>query len=262
MSLISVVLVRRAEIETRQVRIQGITGRIAQEQTEVVEKQTKVAIEQAKVAQEQAEIAQEQTEIAKEQREIAQEQAEIAKEKTEIAQEQAEIQELDGEISTLSTVDAGLQADVTGSLDYLDEDGAMKPVLLGFDIGHNIILWGECGRVTLNEKQYSIIKELYFADQRMMAITSLEEKVWGHDTLPSDNTAKVTVSTLNKALKAANCPYEVMRTKRSLKTIPVENPVTKKVMDITVQPNIEVYELIFRRSFRHSQSSVAGTIFG
>jgi len=214
---------RRVKIEKYHKKMLGLAGKIVQEQIEVVEKQTKVAQEQAEIAQEQAEIAQEQAEIV---------------------YVQEEIQELNGEISKLSALDAGLQADVTVSLDRLDQYGAMKPVLL--DFSHNTIFWGENGHITLAEKQYSIVKVLYFAEQHMMEIASLEEKVWGTNKLPTDNNARVTISTLNSALKAANCPYEVIRTKQSLKTVPVENPVTKGVMEVVVQPKIEVYELVCR----------------
>jgi len=237
---------QRAEIEKRQEKILGITDKIAHEQLEVVEKQTKVAQKQARVAQEQAEIACEQEEIAYEQENIAQEQAEIAKERTEIAQVQAEIQKLDSEISKLSAVDAGLQADVTGSLDHLNEDGSLKPVLVQFDSPSLTVFWGKGNSLLLTELQYAIVEILYHAPECQMSITCLEERVWGKDTLPTDGAAKVAVSRLNKVLNDADFPLEVTRIKRELKTVPVQHPVTKAAMDVTVQPEIELYKLVRR----------------
>jgi len=243
---------RRAEIEKHQGKIQGIAGKIVQEQAEVVGKQTRVAIEQEKVAQEQAEIAQEQTEIAHEQAAIAQEQAEIARERTEILQEQTEIQELEGTITELSTVDTRLQTNVVGALDHLDEYGALKPVLLEFDDACQTIRWGNDCSVRLTKSQYDIVDILYHAPACQMSITSLDERVWGKGMMPTEDAvrmpthdaARMAISRLNRELKTADFPFEVLRIKRDIKTVPTENPVTKEQMDVLVHPEIEIYALV------------------
>ena len=237
----------RAEIEKHQESIHAISGKVVQEQSEVVEKQMKIAQKQTEVAQEEEKLAQDEAELAKEQTEVAQEQVAIAKDRTEIACEQAEILKLDYEISRLSTVDAGLQADVTGSLDRLDENGAVKPVLIDFDSVNYTLLWGKNGVAKLTEIPFRMFKALYFADSHMMTFADLDEIVWGKNTHPSDSTIKTTVSNLNKVLKVAGCPYKVMRIKKDPIIREAQNPKTKKVMKVVLQPKIEVYKLVLQR---------------
>ena len=171
----------------------------------------------------------------------------------EVAGRQAVIQRLadelikeQGEIAKLLTEDAKLQGDVTNLLDQLDENGAVKPVLLDFSDGKTIH-WGVNRSVTLTKKPYDIIKTLYLTAKRRMPITSLEARVWGKQTPPSPNTAKVTVCELNKALRAANCPYKVIRTQCKAKTVSVKNPVTQNVQEVAILPKIEVYKLVRKK---------------
>jgi len=194
-----------------------------------------------------SQIACEQEAIIQEQVEIVQEQTEIIKGQEEIAQEQAEIRKVNGTITKLATADAGLQTDVVGSLNNLDEYGVLKPVLLEFDNACQTIHWGNDCSVHLTKSQYDMVEVLYHAPTCQMSITSLEEKVWGKDTMPTTAAAKMAVSRLNQELRTVNFPFEVIRIKRDLKTVPVEHPVEKVVMmNITVQPEIEVYELVRR----------------
>jgi hypothetical protein len=157
-----------------------------------------------------------------------------------------EIIKQQGEMAKLLSEDAELQANVTNLLNQLDENGAMKPVLLDFSDGKTI-RWGVGKCVTLTEKPYNIVKTLYLADKHRMAIASLEGRVWGNATPPSPNNAKVTVSKLNKALRAANCPYKVIRTQCKAKTVSVKNPVTHNVSEVAIHPKIEVYKLVRRK---------------
>jgi len=237
----------RAEIEKHQENIHEISGKVVQEQSEVVVKQMKIAQKQTEVAKEEEKLAQDEAELAKEQTEVAQEQVEIAKDRTEIAHEQAEILKLDYEISRLSTVDVGLQAGVTVSLDSLDENGAMKPVLIDFDSVNYRLLWGENGIAKLTEIPFKMFKALYFADDHTMTLADLEEIVWGENTHISDSTIKTTVSNLNKVLKETGCPYKVVRIKKDPIIRQARHPETKKVMEVVLQPKIEVFKLVLQR---------------
>ena len=270
---------QQADVGQRQARVQGVASRtvrlqggllqkqkgvaikqkkiardvadLSREQEEVAKKQEIVAREEAdlsheqeEIAKEQAEIAQEQNELTQEQAEIIQVQAEIAKGQEEILREQAEIVKVNNTITELSAMDAGLQTDVVDTLNQLDEEGALKPVLFDFDDACKTIFWENNGSVCLTKLQYNIVKILYHAPACQMSITDLEERAWGKDTLPTTEAAKMAVSRLNQELKKANFPFEVIRIQRELKTDQVEHPITKMAMDVTVQPEIEVYELV------------------
>ena len=259
----------RAEIEKHQEKILEISGKVVKEQAEVVvkqtnlsQKQTKVAQKeeelaqeeaelaqkQAKVAQKEEELAQEEAEIAKEQLDIAQDLAEIAKDRMEVAQEQAKILKLDNEILKLSAMDAGLQADVTCSLNRLDEHGARKPVLLAFD--KDTLFWGENGSLKLRPKHYKIVKALYFAENHVMEIASLDEIVWGkRKKTPSDATIYTTLSTLNALLKEANCPYRVERIILDLQTVQAQHSESKNTRTVILQPKTKVYALLYEDDF-------------
>ena len=251
----------RAEIEKHQENIHTISDKVVQDTSEVVtkmmnlaHKQTTFAKKEEVLAQEEAELAkkeevlaQEEAELAKEQTEVAQDQEEITKERVEILHEQAEILKLDNEISRLSAVDAGLQANVTVSLDRLDESGAVKPVLIDFDPVDYRLLWGENGIAKLTEIPFKMFKALYFADDHTMTLADLEEIVWGENTHISDSTIKTTVSNLNKVLKKADCPYKVVRIKKAPIIRQARHPETKKVMKVVLQPKIEVYKLVLQR---------------
>ena len=253
-------MLQQADVKNRQSRVQKIASKIAKMQANVEKKQKRITREQEKVAQEEMEIAHEQEEIANEQAEIANEQEEIANELAEVAQaqteitkgqeeiarEQAVILKVNGAITKLSTVDAELQTDVLDSLNQLDEYGAVKPALLQFDSVSKTVSWEKNGSVQLTKLQYDIVEILYHMPTCQMSITNLEEGVWGKDTLPTTSAAKVAVSRLNTKLGATDFPFEVVRIKRDLKTVSVENPVTQAAMDITVQPEIEVYKLVRR----------------
>ena len=249
---------QHAEVEKRQAKVQTIAHRTARmhddlvkKQKQVAKKQEKVAREEAEIAYEQEVIAKEQADISREQDELTQEQAEIIQVQTEIAKgqeeilrEQAEILKVNGTITELSTVDAGLQTDVVDSLDQLDKDGALKPVLLDCDDAHKTIFWGTNGSVRLTKTQYDIVTTLYHAPACQMSITDVEERAWGENMMPTTNAAAVAVSRLNAELKVANFPFEVIRIKRKVKTGQVVNPETKMPMEVLVQPEIEVYELV------------------
>ena len=230
-----------AELAQKQAKVAQKGGELAQEEAELAQKQ-------AKVAQKEEELAQEEAEIAKEQLDIAQDLAEIAKDRMEVAQEQAKILKLDNEILKLSAMDAGLQADVTCSLNRLDEHGARKPVLLVFD--KDTLFWGENGSLKLRPKHYKIVKALYFAENHVMEIASLDEIVWGkRKKTPSDATIYTTLSTLNALLKKANCPYRVERIILDLQTVQAQHSESKNTRTVILQPKTKVYALLYEDDF-------------
>jgi len=139
-----------------------------------------------------------------------------------------------------------LQTEVLVSLDLLDTDGALKPVLVQFDSVSKTLFWGKGKSVQLTDLQYAIVDILYHAPGWQMSITCLEERAWGKDELPSAPAAKMAISRLNSVFDDVDFPLEVTRTKRELKTVPIENPSTKILMDVIVQPEIELYELVRR----------------
>jgi hypothetical protein len=238
---------RQTEIDDRQATVKKVTSEMTEMQEDVVQEQKVVARQQEKLAREEAEIAYEQEVIAQEQAEIIQKEVAITEGLERIAREQSAILKVNGAITKLSTVDAGLQTDVLNSLDSLDEYGALKSVLLDFEATYQTIFWGNNCFVQLTKQQYDMVEVLYHAPTCQMSITSLEEKVWGEDALPTTATAKMAVSRLNKKLKVAGFPFEVLRIKRDLTTVPAVHPVDKVIMmTITTQPETEVYELVRR----------------
>ena len=256
------VVVKQTNLVQKQTNVAQKEEELAQEEAELSQKQTNVAQKEEELAQEEAELAQQQAkvaqqeeklaqteaEIAKEQAEVAQDLTEMAKDRMEMAQEHAEILKLDNEILKLSTMDAELQANVTCSLDRLDEHGSRKPVLLTFD--KNTIFWGKNEHLKLRPKHYKIVKALYFAKNHVMEIASLEEIVWGkRKKTASDATIHTTLSTLNALLREANCPYRVERIKLDLQTVQAQHPESKTTRTVVLQPKTEVYALLYEDDF-------------
>ena len=231
----------QAEASREQAKASRDLAKASREQAEASRKQAEVSRKQVKIAHEQEVIAEEQAEIIHEQTEITEEQEEMVR-------EQGAILDISNTIAELLSVGATLQTDVLDSLDCLDEYGALKPVLVEFESVIKTIFWGNNCSVQLTKRQYDMVEVLYHAPACQMPIADLEEKVWGEDKkMPTTDAAKMAVSRLNKKLKIANFPFEVLRTKCDLETVPVINPITRKVtVDFVVQPEIEVYELVRR----------------
>jgi len=235
----------QAEVSCEEAELAKKQAEISREEAELAKKQEEISREEAELAKEQEEIAYVQEGIAQEQGKITQEQSEITKEQEKIVREQAEILKVNGTITELAAVDAGLQTDVLTTLDHLDEYGALKPILLEFDNTCQTIRWGKNSSIQLTKSQYDMVKILYHAPACQMSTLSLEDKVWGKDSMPTTAAVKMAVSRLNNQLRARNFPFEVIRIQRDLKTVPVINPITRKVeVDFAVQPEIEMYELV------------------
>jgi hypothetical protein len=97
-----------------------------------------------------------QAESAAKQAEIQTMTTQIQKLFEEIAERQTSVRKIADEIANLSMEDTKLQIDTMESLDQLDENGALKPVIIDFPDAKTICWNGK--HIRLGEKPYQIVK--------------------------------------------------------------------------------------------------------
>ena len=183
-----------------------------------------------------------QAESAAKQAEIQTMTTQIQKLFEEIAERQTSVRKIADEIANLSMEDTKLQIDTMESLDQLDENGALKPVIIDFPDAKTICWNGK--HIRLGEKPYQIVKVLYLA-KRPVAVNRLGKMVWGDEAL-SQTTIAPTVSKLKTALKEANFPYKIKSVKRKQRNVPTRDLLTGKVHVKKFRSTVVGYKLVPR----------------
>jgi len=156
----------------------------------------------------------------------------------------SEITKLLAEVAALRDKEIALRKEDTTLLARLCEwnpNDMKKPVRLAFRTDGRTIRWAG-GSVQLGKKPCKIVRALYRAKKHRLSTITLEKIVWGLHT-PTSGNVRTTVCNLNKTLAAKNFPYEIVNIKCKKETIQIENPVTKKREERTIQPEISAYKL-------------------
>ena len=187
-------------------------------------------------------VAVRQAESATQQAEIQAMTTEVQKLLEGIAERQASVQTIADEVAELLVEDIKLQNETMESLNQLDENGALKPVILDFPNSKTICWNGK--RIQLGWKPCKIVKVLYMA-KRSVAVNLLGKMVWDDEAV-SDTTVAPAISKLNAALEEANFPYKIKSVKRKKRNVPSRDLITGKVQVKTFRSTTVGYKLVPR----------------
>ena len=187
-------------------------------------------------------IAVRQAESATKQMEIQAMTTEVLRLLERIAERQDSVRQIADEMASLSMEDATLQAEAMESLDRLDENGILKPVILDFPDAKTICWNGN--HIQLGWKPSKIIKVLYLA-QRRITVNLLGKMIWNDEAM-SHTTIAPTISKINTALEGVNFPYKIRSIKRKQRNVPSRNPITGKVEIQRFRSTVVGYKLVPR----------------
>ena len=159
-----------------------------------------------------------------------------------IAQRQASVQKIADEVAKLSKEDEKMRVDTMELLDQLDENGALKPVKIGFPDDKTIRWNGK--HLQLGWKPCKIVKVLYSA-KRVVSVNLLGKRVWNDETM-SHTTIAPTITRLNTALEEANFPYKIKSVKRKTRNVPTRDLLTGEVQVKRLRGAVAGYKLVLR----------------
>jgi len=177
-------------------------------------------------------IADEKAKLQAEERRIADAMAQLRAEAQRIAEKQAEI--FTEEAACLEK-----ETKLRTWLNELNENGAITPVPLEFASDGRTIYWAG-GQVKLGSTPCKFVKALYFAEEQRMAMTDVEEKVWGE---AEDATIQQTASSLRRTLADCDFPYTIVNIISRQWQEP-ENPSANDSSAIPARPAITRFALV------------------